>query len=211
MRKVLLSIIIVVLFLSCEKKSQIEIYLLKDRKPNKYGVDVNLLEDYLKNQNIDIKDLPDSISLDTINKKIFFSTDFNFSTNDLSNEPLIVDDEIICLNLNENKIIFNNSGGRKILNLKTHLSRGEQFVITVDKKPVFNGYFYSMKSSNGSTWNTIEYDDFKTLKDTTLQKYSFSIFIGDGTININKRTSIDFKKYPILIDALTKSDRLVKD
>ncbi|MFP5436390.1 MAG: hypothetical protein ACLGH8_01220 [Bacteroidia bacterium] len=165
-----------------------------------------------KKNNYNFSEFDEFTTVDTVNHKIYFATDFHYSKDDLQQKPFIKDDEILNLNLKTNTIEFTNLASEKIFKLKPHMGNGVQFVISVDKKPVMNGYFYNPYSSNGSTWNTIQYDDFKKIKDTTskLSSYYFSIFRGDGTSNRLGRIKIDFNNYPILLKALKDSHRLVE-
>lgn len=197
---------------SCDnrEKDNIEIYLLKERRDNIDGIKLSELSKYAEKNNINFTEFDSSTTYDTVNKKLIFASDFKFKQSDLKREPFIKNEEIIGLDLQDNKIEFSNSGGFKILKLKPNMRKGEQFVIVVNKKPVMNGYLYSPYSSNGSTWVCIQYDDFKTVNDSTLTSYKFSIFKGDGTSDRSKRESIDFAKYPELLEAFTKTDRILK-
>jgi hypothetical protein len=200
-----------ILFFSCKKDDNVEIYLLKERKENKFGVEISKLKEYSKREGYEFKNFGEYTTIDTINKKILFASDFDFLANDLEAKPFITNDEILKLDTIKGKIEFSNSGGRKLLGLKPNLRNGKQFIITVNKNPVFSGYVWSPYSSNGANWFCIQYEDTQTAKDTTLNNYKFLFYKGLGTSDPKKREKIDFEKYPELLEAFKESDRLKED
>jgi hypothetical protein len=209
--KILISIFVIICLASCESKadSNIEIYLVKDRKAHIDGLNIVDVQNFAKKEGINLSEFDYPTTFDTLTKTLYFASNFKYSTNDLENQPFIKNDEFESLDIEKGIIRIRKDGGLKILKLKPNLRNGRQFVITINKEPVMNGYFYNPYSSNGSTWYTIQYDDFKTVNNTILKSYEFSFFKGDGTSNKSNRKEIKFDNYPKLIKALQKSGRLI--
>ncbi|WP_143065658.1 hypothetical protein [Flavobacterium urocaniciphilum] len=198
-----------ILLMSCDKKNQdsINVYLLKSRKRNLEGISLEKTEYYKINKNLDY--LLPYTTYDSLNQSLIYASNFNYSLKDLHSEPIIKNEDIISLDTLNNLLVLNNKAGVKLLKMKPSRMHGEQFVMTLNNLPALNGHILNPHSSNGSTWISIQYDDFKTIKDTTLSQYKFSFFIGDGTSNRKGRKRIEFSKYPKLITAFKDSKRLV--
>lgn len=211
MRQVYLILITFLLLISCSDKKQnsIEIYLLKDRKLNSEGVQINTIKDYQKMDTMKLKSYIPYTTYDTIKNDFIYSSKFEFKTKDLNLKPLISDNEINSFNISEGKLILNNSGAKKLFKLRPSGRNGEQFVIKVNDSSVFSGYFYNSISSYGSNWNCINIDFSEFVKDSTKTNYSFDFFKGNG-IDFTKREKIDLKKYSELLKAFEESNRLKK-
>ncbi|MCO6173617.1 hypothetical protein NHF50_01020 [Flavobacterium sp. NRK F10] len=200
------------LFISCNdnKQNSIEIYLLKNRKLNSEGVQINTIKDYNEMDTVKLKSYIPYTTFDTIKNDFIYSSKFEFKNEDLNIEPFIDNNEINSLDINNGKLVLNNSGARKLFKLRPSGRNGEQFVIKVNDSAVFSGYFYNSISSYGSDWNCINIDFSELVKDSTKTNYSFDFFKGNG-IDFTKREKIDFKKYPELLEAFKESDRLKED
>nr|WP_317632025.1 hypothetical protein [uncultured Flavobacterium sp.] len=210
--KLIVYIFLINIIMSCNHKDHevIEFYLLKNRKKNIEGFELKDVQNYIKKNDINLSEFSEPSTFDTISNKMIFASNFEYSIDDLESKAFIADQDILSLNTKKGTIKFSNNGARKIFDINPNFRNGEQFVITINKVPVLNGYFYNPYSSNGSIWNTIQYDDFKKIKNSKLKYYEFSFFIGDGTSNKLGRSNIDFDKYPILIKTLRDTDRLIE-
>lgn len=208
--KNILMILIILTFISCDKKEEIQLYFLKERKENKQGLKPSELIEYSKKNGYAFKNYGKHTTIDTINKKVIFAGDFNYSIEDLEKEAFLFDKDFLNLDTINNVIELSNFGGRKILDEKINLRNGKQFVITVNGKPYINGYLWNAYSSNGTDWYTIQYDNFETIKDINLKSYKFSFYKGMGTSDKSKREKIPFKEYPNLLQVLEESNRLKK-
>ncbi|MCO6173621.1 hypothetical protein NHF50_01040 [Flavobacterium sp. NRK F10] len=210
--KQLIKILCLISLVSCNlKEDKVEIYLLKSRMKNVNGVSLDKTPQYKQGDSIYLKKLMPETTVDTSKMKFIFAGKFEFKDDDIEAKPFITNDEILKLDTIKGKIEFSNSGGRKLLGLKPNLRNGTQFIITVNKNPVFSGYVWSPYSSNGANWFCIQYEDTQTAKDTTLNNYKFLFYKGLGTSDPKKREKIDFKKYPELLEAFKESDRLKED
>jgi hypothetical protein len=181
---------------SCQKKDNVEIYLLKEVKPNKIGVK------YLND------DKYDTTTYDSIKNIYYKWGDFDYEKVDLNEKPFISNSEILSLDTLKGVIKFNRNASQRIIKITSDFHRSKQFVITVNGKPVMNGYFHNIFSSFGTDWNTIRFEDLKNIENKELKFYQFNIYKGKGLKNNFDKAKINYSEYPTLIDALVKSGRL---
>jgi len=193
-----LKFIILLLFIvtSCKKRDLVEIYLLKKVKPNKIGVKLSS------------NDVFDTTTYDSVKNTYYKWTDFNYTQSDLKEFPFISDSEIISLDTLKGEITFNNQASQRIIKSTDGFQRSKQFIITVNKKPVMNGYFHNIYSSFGTDWNTIKFEDLKNIEKSDLESYNFAIYKGKGLKNAFGKNKIYYKEYPLLIHALKGSNRI---
>lgn len=193
-----LKCVIFILFFisSCQKRDKVEIYLLKEVKPNKIGIKYPSNDEY------------DTTTYDSLTKNYYKWTDFEYKESDLNKIPFISDSEILSLDTLNGIIKFNNGASQRIIKNTDGFQRSKQFVITVNNKPVMNGYFHNIYSSFGTDWNTIRFDDLKNIDKKDLEVYNFSMYMGKGLKNNLVKNKIYFGKYPLLIDALEETDRI---
>jgi hypothetical protein len=204
MKKIILLLLLSIILFSCSKQeSKIEIYLLKSRAKNINGIP---LKEYLKKIEWEIDTASYKyVTCDTIQKSFVYAGEFDISKSILKEKPFIEDKEIEYLDLKRNIIAFKKSAGRKIGSLKGKMIEGHQFVVTENGVPIFGGYFWSFFSSYKSNWNTILHVH-KILNKEPKEDTEYPILKENG---MNKPdTKIDFKKYPKLIEALRKSNRI---
>lgn len=120
--------------------------MTKERIPNKDGIP--FLE-YLKLNNLDLSEFdkyPERYkyaTVDSLYEGIIYSGNFNFSENDLQEKPFITNDEILGFDENNAEIILKESTTEKF----SELPYKAQFVLTINKTPVMNGYFEFFFSS----------------------------------------------------------------
>lgn len=167
---------------SCEKASEhskLEIYTLR---PNK---EIN------------------AKAYDSLNKEIVYAPQFDVDITDLNKEPLISDEEIICVDTLSGKIRLNAEAVNKIVSLPNSMKHGIKFAICINRKPVTTGYFWSSFSSYGSSWNCIEFNHTEKVDSAQL----LAIYKGNG-LNASKREKFNFKKYPELLNSLMKLEKL---
>jgi len=174
--------IVILINFSCQeksKKSEIEIYTLKseNEKPE--------------------------VLYDSIQKEFLYAPKFEVSQNLLNEKPLIIGDEILCLDTVSGKIELSAEAINRIVALNPSMKHGIKFAICKNKEPLFTGYFWSSLSSYGSTWNCIEYNHTKKAVEPT----KFGIYKGNG-INPTKREKIDFTNYPILLKDFQDSGKV---
>lgn len=200
---ILLSLLSIILFSCSKQESKIEIYLLKSRAKNIEGIP---LKEYVKKIEWEIDTVSYKyVTCDTFQNSFVYAGEFDISKSILEEKPFIEDKEIEYLDLKRNVIKFKKSAERKIGSLKGKMIEGHQFVITENGVPIFGGYFWSFFSSYKSNWNTILHVH-KILNKEPKEDTEFPILKANG---MNKPdTKIDFKKYPKLIEALKKSNRI---
>lgn len=143
----------------------------------------------LKAENVEIE-----VPYDSVSKEFIYAPKFAVSESLLNAKPLIVDEEIICLDTVSGKIELSTEAINKIINLRPSMKHGIKFAICKNKEPLFTGYFWSSFSSYGSTWNCIEYNHNKKVTSPV----KLNIYKGNG-LNASKREKIDFKIYPELL------------
>jgi hypothetical protein len=195
---------------SCTKKDKIEIFLLKERKQNLDGIQLSKAKHFISKDTVHLKYMTAMTTYDTVRQKIFYASNFKFEASDLQSTPFITNDQILLLDIKKNLLVLDNEAGWKLLKFKPSMNNGEQFVITINGRPELNGYLWNYRSPQGSSWNTIQYDDFKTIQDSTLKTYSFSFFKGDGTSSRATRKSVDFKKHESFLVAFREQGKLAE-
>lgn len=201
-----LIFLLIITLVSCtEPKHSIEIYLLKERAKSNDGITVEKIKNFEKLDTISIDLLSKTANYDTINKEFIYAGKFEVTSNQIDSIPFISNSEIKSLDTVHSKIQFSGTVLEKILKIKPNTKTGVQFVICLNKKPIFTGYFWSKYSSYGSTWNCFEYDQRASEK----EKYFFKIYKGNG-INPNKRTNVNFNDSMELIQAFKKTNRLIE-
>lgn len=174
--------IVILINFSCQeksKKSEIEIYTLKSENEKT------------------------EVLYDSIQKEFLYAPKFEVSQNLLNEKPLIIGDEILCLDTVSGKIELSAEAINRIVALNPSMKHGIKFVICKNKEPLFTGYFWSSLSSYGSTWNCIEYNHTKKAVEPT----KFGIYKGNG-IDPTKREKIDFTNYPILLKDFQDSGKV---
>jgi hypothetical protein len=97
------------------------------------------------NYSIELYVLPDTKS--TIKNGL--ATEFEIKDTDLPTLPFIRDDDIDYYDTCINKIFITQDAAIRIAELKPKLNVGIPFVLTVDRKPILTGYFWSTFSSFG--------------------------------------------------------------
>lgn len=181
--KFIILIVISILFnFSCQQKSnisKIEIYTINE-------------------QSLDKEDV-----LDSINKKIIYAPKFEVSENMLSKTPLILNEEIICIDTISSKIKLSADAINKIVTIKPSMKHGIKFAICNNRKPIMTGYFWSSFSSYGSTWNCIEYNHTEKLNKTM----SLNFYKGNG-MDASKREKINFANYKDIVKIFKESGRI---
>lgn len=201
------SLFCINLFLiGCHKSEQhsIEIYLLKDRVNTNEGVSLEKIKGFPEIDTIALKEMPKTVKYDTLNKEFIYAGSFHVNKNQIESTPLIKNEDVLGLNIDNSEIKLSAEAANKIIALKPSMKDGIQFVITDNKNPVMTGYFWSSYSSYGSTWNNIEYDHTKKVdKPIFLRMYK-----GHG-INAAKRETIPFSDFKDLVNAFSQSDRLL--
>lgn len=169
----LLLLIVILINFSCQdksKKSEIEIYTLKSG------------------------DTKTEVLYDSIQKEFLYAPKFEVSQDLLDEKPLILGEEILCLDIVSGKIELSAEAINKIVALHPSMKHGIKFAICQNKEPIFTGYFWSNFSSYGSNWHCIEYKH--TEKATKPLK--LNIYKGNG-IDATKREKINFSNYPKLL------------
>ena len=173
--------LIIIAVSSCQKKdnSQIEIYTITSAKETKEP------------------------AYDSLRKEFLYAPQFEATEEMLDSVPLIINDDIICLDTISGQIKFSANAINKIVSLKPSMKEGIKFAICKNKKPLFTGYFWSSLSSYGNMWNSIEYNHTEKVSQPT----KLSIYKGNG-IDASKREKISFANYKELVQILTESDRI---
>lgn len=204
--KRLIILPILFFFISCGEKHTIEVYLLNERIPNKYGVPVRSIKEFRDGLNNYPDDAPnyEFATYDTIPKQIIFADAFAAPPrNKWQKKPFINDGEILGLNPSESKIKISKSGAIKIFNLKHDHGKGHQFIIADNGAPVMTGYFWNRFSSLESNADNILYL-YST--DKSKEYYDFEMMRTNWKPSYVKKTN--FKNYPKLLAAFRESGRL---
>ncbi len=173
--------LIIVAIYSCQKKdnSQIEIYTITSAKETKEP------------------------AYDSLRKEFLYAPKFEATEEMLDSVPLIINDDIICLDTISGQIKLSANAINKIVSLKPSMKEGIKFAICKNKRPLFTGYFWSSFSSYGSMWNSIEYNHIEKAS----QPAKLNIYKGNG-IDASKREKINFANYKELVQILKESDRI---
>lgn len=170
------------------------------------------LPDSVKNRE-DIKRLEGS-RYDTVDSTFIYGGKYNIKVSDLKNTPFIVDSEIFSFDVKNNELIMANSAANKIYGLNSNMIKGVQFVITVDGKPLLNGYFWDLLSSYTCNSYHIYYTGTKYFKDANRhfldksegESKKFKIYLG----SVNKfEKQKQMPSYPKeFLEAFRKTNRL---
>jgi hypothetical protein len=206
--KFLILILAVLSLASCKEKHEIEIYLLKERVPNKHGVPVRDIKEFREGLDAHPEEAKNYVfaTYDTVTKQMVFADAFDAPPKEKwQDKPFIKDTEILGLNTFDGKIRLSNSGGIKIIALKHDHLRGLQFVVSDNGKPIMTGYFWNMFSSLESNADNILY---LCSEDPSKEYYDFEIQRTNWKPSFAKKTN--FKNYPELVNAFKESDRLIK-
>lgn len=158
--RVLILLIFLILFISCEKKDLIEIFLTKNRiesydgKSLKSSIKDSLILDRITNL------YGDNLRYDSIKDRIIYMGRFNAVKSDLQLEPFIKDSEILELDVSASRIYFKEMVQNRIYDSLPKWTKeggfvGRQFVICLNGKIVSNGYFDSMWDRFECKTNTI--------------------------------------------------------
>ncbi len=108
-----IALITTCLWSSQQEGPKVEIYLLKNRIP----------------------------SIDNENWPSFAVRHFYATKNDIQDSAFISDTEILGYDTTLKNIRINKSAALKIASLEPEIPKGIQFVLTVNKEPILNGYF----------------------------------------------------------------------
>lgn len=200
MKKTNFFFFLLLILVSCSKHESIhvEIYVPKNRIPTDEGISIP------KNIPAVIRDKVLDTTIVRLNPKdssFIFMGEFKSSTNDLPSTPLVTDEDILSYNPKSGKITFSEAASEKISKLKYDFY-GTQFVITMNKNPVFNGYFVNGMSSVTSDTYFIEYLNVGSRKRTN----EFEIFQGDGLRSVKIADLKESKFYK----ALESTNRIKK-
>lgn len=203
-KKIIYLIAVLIFFSSCNKnENQVEFYLLKNRIISTEGIPV---QQYAKLKGLKDFESVKFCSFDTVSKQFIYGGKFIVSQNDFESEPLITDDEVLELNLENSEFILTESARKKISQIKPSMKYGVQFVIAVNKKPCLTGYFRSNISSYIYNWNYIGYDYYNN----SIEAKNDKNFVVRQNMDYIKWKPVltDLKNYPVLIQAMKNSNRL---
>lgn len=175
---------------SCQQKNQdvIEIYLTKERIPNKVGIPI---QEYFRINNFDLSEVErypekyEFMTVDTTNQQLIDLGNFNFEIKDLEQYPFITNDEILGFDVERAELILKNEVVDKFSKLKYNT----QFVLFINKKPVINGYLETGFSSR--LFNNT-YVGFYITPDKDIKSDFFSLNLMYGNYEI-KSIVPDFK------------------
>ena len=220
--KYLLYFLLLLCF-GCKKdnKPKVEIYLLK-HVINSFEGQAVVETDIYKALPDSVKKRSDLVALEqsqysAIDTQFIYGGDYNVKLSDLKIEPFITDDEILSFDTENNKLVFDSIAANRIYQLEPNMIKGVQFVITVDKKPVLNGYFWSLHSSYSCNSYCIYYISPKYFEEFGNERFldkskdkerSFEIFY-----NLNSRLSVKKQRPPYppkLLEALRQTNRLIE-
>lgn len=151
----LLLLMLLVCF-SCKKEEprpKIEIYLLDKKIEPTVGIWLKETEYYENLDSIE-KSWYGNRRVDTIAKEIIDGAEFEVTGKDIPAKPFIADNEIKKFDLKKNIITFDYIVVQRLKNLRPHIDN-TQFVITLNKKPLITGYFWSTISSQTCNWYSI--------------------------------------------------------
>ena len=152
--RLLILFALLIVFVSCEKKDLIEIYLTKcrvesyDGQSLKSSIKDSLILDKITNL------YGENLRYDSIRDRIIYMGRFNAVKSDLQLEPFIKDSEILELDVSASRIYFKEMVQNRIYDSLPRWTNeggfvGRQFVICLNGKIVSNGYFDSL-------WNRFE-------------------------------------------------------
>ena len=161
MKKKFKYLLILFVSFSCNQAEEnnthnVEIYLTNKRIESYQGVKLEKSKiDSLKIvalQNSFGKD----IRFDTLKSEIIFAGAFTAKKQDLRKKPFIKSNQIKVFNKSNGDLVLD-SIAEKSINELNHDSFGNQFVLTIDKKPEIFGYFYPISISSWNHCSTYHY------------------------------------------------------
>ena len=138
-----------ILFTNCKNENLVEIYLPKDRIESNYGIElsnINFIDtNRIKSINQIFNENTKYLKFDTIKNDLIYSGTFNIENKDLNNEPLIFHHEIIDFDTNNCSFKLEKSAIKKIKELQPFNKKGfgQQFILSINKRPLLQGYFIS--------------------------------------------------------------------
>lgn len=190
MKKLFPFLLLLISLISCQKKHQdvIEIYLTKERIPNKVGIPI---QEYLILNKMEQKELefhPDKfefMTVDTIQNQLIELGAFNFEITDLEHFPFITNEEILGFDDERAELFFKN----QVIAKFSKLEYNSQFVLFINKKPIINGYLQTGFSSR--RFNET-YIGLYTKPNKEKEPDTFSIILLYGDIE-SKASVPDFK------------------
>ncbi|MGL2967313.1 hypothetical protein [Flavobacterium sp. XGLA_31] len=133
--------------------------LLQDAKGTSFIVDTNI------------------VKVDSITKQVYYANKFKSTEKDLSNNPLINSSEIKGINFETNEIVFSESGSKKIRTIKQRVKYCNQFMVTVNRKSIINGYLVNSLTSNYVYGYQILYVPTIKFKEKTIDNKNQEYFI----------------------------------
>ena len=118
--------------IGCSKSEQhsIEIYLLKDRVNTNEGVSLDKVKHFPKIDTTALKEIANTVRYDTVNKEFIYAGSFRVKENQIEPTPLIKNEEILGLSIENSEIKLAAEAANKIIALKPSMKGGIQFVIT---------------------------------------------------------------------------------
>jgi len=203
-----------ILLISCSKnnsETKIEVYFLKNKILSEEGVLLGKapIFERLNLDTVKFYSSKKDQKFDTITNQIIYGGKYSVSENDLEAKPFLNDNDILFLDKYKSQIFLSSSGYEKLNGLDYKKYNGKQYVITVNKKPVINGYLTSSHSSIVHSFNyIIFYDNFEPEKQNENQP--LEIKNANSYIVFSKSTVNDLNKYPELIKAFEKTNRIKK-
>jgi len=138
--------------------TKIEIYLPKKRIPTSIGSSIpeKDRDKVLAVSRVDSSKLL-FVRMDTLNNRLIFAGPFISSESDLPEKPFVSDEEIIGYNFETNTLRLTKEGALKLYNLEPNFRLSTQFILTSDRQPILNGYFFNVLSSSWVDTYFIEY------------------------------------------------------
>lgn len=123
MKKLFPFLLLLISLISCQKKHQdvIEIYLTKERIPNKVGIPIQEYWTLNKMEQKELEFHPDKfefMTVDTIQDQLIELGAFNFEIADLEQSPFITNEEILGFDNERAELFFKNQVIAKFSKLK---------------------------------------------------------------------------------------------
>lgn len=208
--RLLSSLFLLMICLGCKKEThpKIEIYLLKHPVESTEGIPYVDSEEYKQDNNKSYDPIwLETARYDTVYKRTLWGGDFSAGKEDLENNPFIKDDEILNFDSQKDIIVFDSNVVKRIEKIGR---RKAQFVITIDKKPMLCGYFWTaMISSYPQSFYIYDYDAYD-LKEKNGNEKSYMIEFENAKF---REIPSDKKRPPYnpkLIEALRSTGRLIE-
>lgn len=213
--RVLSCVFLVVMLFGCNKKEndpKIEIYLLKHPVASTEGI---LFRETVEYKHLDSteKEWYKDNRIDTITGKFIYGGKFEVIAGDVQSVPFINDDEIHSFDIQKHIITFDSVVIKRIAAYRPPKS---QFVVTINKKPVLMGYFWTGFTSHNPNWYSLWGSDAYNLDGKNKKQKSLILEFGAPKIvrdQREQRASYNKKRPPYnpeLIEAFSKSDRLIE-